>query len=208
MSDSDSFDIEVPSNPNPAPTPAQPVAPVANTPTQTAVELPDVEMAPQQDSKSLVEADKKAVAVKYGIIGAGQGGSRLADTFYGFGYRRVCAINTTPQDFLGLTLPEDRQLVISSEGGAGKDAKAGENALKGASEEVMNLMRRSFGDDIEHIMVCVGSGGGSGTGAAIGLIKLAKYYMRQIGKKRRLASSPLFLSSPKVAQFRATPMNS
>ncbi len=36
------------------------------------------------------------VAVHFGIIGSGQGGSRIAQSFWDLGYRRVAAFNTTP----------------------------------------------------------------------------------------------------------------
>ena len=60
------------------------------------VDLPDIEIGDSEDDgQYVVEPDVKELAVKFGIIGAGQGGSRLCDTFFKMGYRRVCAINTT-----------------------------------------------------------------------------------------------------------------
>jgi hypothetical protein len=198
-----SFDIDVPENTS-QPQQAAPVTPAATLPAQgTSVDLPDLEMAgPRTKAAYVVEPDQKELAVKFGIIGSGQGGSRLADTFYQLGYRRVCAINTTHQDFLGLEIPVKNQKVLEeSEGGAGKDIKKGEEALSHATEEVMNLMRHSFGEDIEHIMVCVGAGGGTGTGTALGLVKLARYYMRQLNKPEKvgmIVSLPKFIEGGKV----------
>lgn len=130
--------------------------------------------------------------------------SRIADTFYQIGYRRVCVVNTTTQDFLGLELPTKNQKVFeSSAGGAGKDPSKGYEAIRNSSEEVMNLMRHSFGEDIEHIIVCVGSGGGSGTGCTIPLINMAKYYLRNLGKPEKVgvvASLPKFNEGGKVQE--------
>lgn len=164
----------------------------------SAVDLPDIEIGMrEEDSLYTVEADAKQLAIKFGIIGSGQGGSKLADTFYQIGYRRVCAVNTTAQDFLGLELPKKRQLVIESQGGAGKDPKKGELALKASKEDVLTTMRHSFGEDIERILICVGAGGGTGTGTAKGLIKLARYYLNNLGKDGKVG---VMLTLPKKTE--------
>jgi cell division GTPase FtsZ len=153
-----------------------------------SVDLPDIELggsAPAQ-AKTGPEPDQKDVAVKFGFIGAGQGGSRIADAFYQVGYRRVCAINTTAQDFLGLTLPVQSQKVLESPGGAGKDPDLGASILSKSSEDALSLMRQSFGDDVDRIIVSVGLGGGTGSGFAFGLVKLARYYLQQLGKEAKV----------------------
>lgn len=189
------FDIDVPSNIPVAPAPAdpQPNNPVLDG----AVDLPDVLSPTQAGPTKVAEPDLKDVAVKFGIIGAGQGGSRLADTFYQVGYRRVCAVNTTAQDFLGLSLPPRLQKVLSAEGGAGKDPNRGAEILAANHEDVMNLMRHAFGEDIDRIIVCVGAGGGTGSGFTLGLLKLAKYYMKQLGKPDKVG---IVLSLPKKTE--------
>ena len=151
-----------------------------------AVDLPDIEVGGSTESFCVAEPDAKNLAIKFGIIGTGQGGSRLADSYYQIGYRRVCAINTTSQDFLGLTIPEHCQKVLEAQGGAGKDPSKGWESLKNSQEEVLNLMRHSFGEDIERIIITVGAGGGSGGGSAIPLFKLAKYYLAQLGKPEKV----------------------
>ena len=55
--------------------------------------LPDIPMPEPQEPKEEIK-DKVDVAFKFAFIGAGQGGGRLAETFFELGYRRVCAINT------------------------------------------------------------------------------------------------------------------
>ena len=164
-----------------------------------AVDLPDIEfgVAQSPDEIGKPEADAKDVAVKFGFIGAGQGGNRLADAFYSIGYRRVCAVNTTSQDFLGLAIPSKNQRVLESPGGAGKDPELGAKVLAKSSEEVLSLMRQSFGADVDHIIVCAGAGGGTGTGFAPGLVKLARYYLQQLGKEPRVG---MVVALPKKAE--------
>lgn len=199
------FDIEVPENlpQNSVPQPTVPTQPQAQA-QSSGVDLPDVEVGTKTQNQYIVEADAKDLAVKFGIIGSGQAGSRLADSFYQIGYRRVCAINTTAQDFLGLTIPVKNQMVLlESDNGAGKDPSKGAKALNGSSEEVMNLMRHSFGEDIDRIIITVGCGGGSGTGSVEGLIRLARYYFRQLGKPEKvglIASLPKYSEGGKVQE--------
>jgi cell division GTPase FtsZ len=192
------FDIDVPSNPTEASQAAP--APVNNTQTAVsgAIDLPDIAIGSRQSAPQRVtEPDAKDLAVKFGIIGAGQGGSRLADTFWQIGYRRVCALNTTAQDFLGLTIPAVRQRVLSSEGGAGKDPSRGADILAENHEEIMNLMRFSLGEDIDRILITVGAGGGTGSGFALGLVRLARYYLKNLGKEDNVG---IVISMPKKTE--------
>lgn len=163
------------------------------------IEIPDLVLGEKSDEPAYkVEPDAKNLAVKFGIIGSGQGGNRLANQFYKSGYRRVCIINTTPQDFTGLEVPEQNRLIVGNNSyGAGKDPDKGAEALKGSAEEVLNLMRHSFGEDIDRIMVTSGCGGGTGTGTLPGLASLAKTYLRKLGKPEKVG---IIASLPKKTE--------
>jgi cell division GTPase FtsZ len=121
------------------------------------------------------QEDEFNSAVRMAFIGAGQGGGRLAQSFYDLGYRRVCAINTTDQDLAPLAL--DNKLVVgNNRGGAGKDPQQGKLAARESYEDIMDLMMRSWGENVEQIYVCVGAGGGSGTGSWEVLVDAARDY--------------------------------
>lgn len=66
----------------------------------SAVDLPEfgVPLEASVPSKPKVVEDTFQGAIKMAFVGAGQGGGRIAQAFYDMGYRRVCAVNTTPQD--------------------------------------------------------------------------------------------------------------
>ena len=109
------------------------------------------------------------------FIGAGQGGSRIANSFWGLGYRRVGIFNTTDSDFEGI---EDEIPKLSLDiGGAAKDMQFARQALDGRDEEVWDLMQRSWGNTLDCALVCVGLGGGSGSGCSLPLVRLARKYM-------------------------------
>jgi cell division GTPase FtsZ len=129
---------------------------------EETVDLPDMDEDLGAEDAEL--KDEFESAVNMAFIGAGQGGGRVAQAFYDMGYRRVCAINTTNQDLDPLTIPS-KLLIGEDRGGAGKDPEQGRLAARESYEDIMDLLMRSWGEDVEQMYVCVGAGGGSGTGS-------------------------------------------
>lgn len=153
----------------------------------SAVRIPDYEddeygyVAPAPTGPKTVEDDfhggESRSAIRMAFVGAGQGGGRIAQSFYDLGYRRVCVCNTTNQDMESLTIPHKLE-IGRNRGGAGKDPEEGKLAAKESYEDLMDLMMRSWGEGVEHIYVCVGGGGGSGTGSWPVLIDAAREYAK------------------------------
>ena len=65
--------------------------------------MPDIPEPPQSEKPE--PKDKDAVGFKFGFIGAGQGGGKLAETFSQIGYARVGVINTADQDLATINVP-------------------------------------------------------------------------------------------------------
>jgi cell division GTPase FtsZ len=124
------------------------------------------------------------VAFNMAFLGSGQGGARLASSFYGLGYRRVGLFNTAESDFQGL--PEEIQRHTLPLGGAAKDARFAEQALVGHEEEIWDLLQRSWGNDTDYGLICVGLGGGTGSGTSGRLVQIAREYMESKGKQPRV----------------------
>lgn len=157
------------------------------------IAVPDIPEIPELEAVQEV-ADAVDVAFKFGFIGAGQGGSRIAEAMHKLGYRRVGALNTAEQDLATIDLPH--KLLIGT-GGAGKDPKVAQQLLRAKREDVLDFMRRAFGPVVDRIFVCAGAGGGTGAGTALDLVKIA-------------AELQLTLKSPsaKVGMIVALPKNS
>ena len=69
--------------------------------------------AKQQEQKIMgakLVAEKER-SIKFGIIGSGQAGSRLAEQFYAIGYPCV-AINTALQDLKHINIPDSNKLLL------------------------------------------------------------------------------------------------
>jgi len=143
-------------------------------------ELEDAAAEPIED-KSI--EDESGGAVVYGILGAGQAGGRLAESFYNLGYKKVLAVNTAESDLDGLAkLPEGQKVVMKTDtgGGAGKDMNIALAATEQHQQEIYEKMQTLFGK-VDRVLVCAGGGGGTGGGSCLRLIETAKKYLQYIG---------------------------
>jgi cell division GTPase FtsZ len=137
----------------------------------TDIIMPDILIPPpQKDETKKVIEDEVNVAFKFAFLGAGQGGSRIAENFYKLGYRRVAVINTAQQDLNSINLENK---LCFGEGGAGKAPQVATQAFQEKSEDISDFMKRSFGDNVDKIFVCAGAGGGTGAGSVISAVRSA-----------------------------------
>lgn len=129
--------------------------------------------------------DAKDFAVKFGFLGGGQAGGKLCEEFYKLGYRRLLAVNTTTQDFDGLTF-QHKVIIGDGLNGAGKDPSVGYKAADESREQILRACKEAFGNDVEHIMVMASTGGGTGSGSCEVLIEVAKDYLKSLGKEPKV----------------------
>ena len=159
------------------------------------IETPDIPMPEIQEKVEI--ADEKKTAFRFAFVGSGQGGSRLAHTFWQLGYRRVCAINTAMQDLATLPLPAERKLAIGN-GGAGKNPDAAKTLFNEKAEDVLDFMRSSFGPVYDRTIVCAGAGGGTGAGTVVGLVHKAREL--QIANKCSSDQVGVIIALPKITE--------
>lgn len=158
--------------------------------------IPMIEDIQVNEIDEEVVTDERETAVHFGFLGGGQAGGKLAQQFYNIGYRRILAVNTTEQDMAGLTFP-GRLIVGGGISGAGKNPKVGKKAAEDSREDILRACRKSFGTDIEHIMVLASAGGGTGSGACPVLIDIAKDYLVSLGKKPQVG---VIVTTPKKSE--------
>ena len=125
------------------------------------------------------------VAFNLAFVGVGQGGSRVAESFYKLGYKRVAAVNTALQDLNSISIPERNKLDIGG-GGAGKDPAVAAAAIADKDEDVYDVLKRSWGREVDYAIVCLGAGGGTGAGAAPKIIEVARRLMAENGRPVRV----------------------
>jgi cell division GTPase FtsZ len=148
-------------------------------------------------------------STKFGWIGAGQCGGRLAKAFCELGYGKVLAVNTAHQDLKDLKLPDSQKLLMDiGRKGAGKDMSRGRDAAIQYRQDIIHAIERIFAENVDHLMVAFGSGGGTGSGSVIPLIETVRSCAKHVGLKnvgRRigvLATLPTAgeAASPKIGQ--------
>jgi cell division GTPase FtsZ len=145
--------------------------------------------------------DQNKGSTRYAWIGAGQCGGRLVKSFYDLGYRKVMAINTTHNDLDLLSIPQSQKFLMNTgEHGAGKDMERGERAVQKHQQEILHLARKTFGTEVDHIMVCFGAGGGTGSGSVVGSIEIAKRYARYIGLENPKRKVGVIMTLPTVGE--------
>lgn len=144
---------------------------------------PILPSAPQSPSLVKVQPIEDEVGfdtpTRFAFMGLGQGGCRMADKFYSYGYRRVGLYNSTDQDFEGL----DPAIVRwhAGAGGAAKDMQRAVTILANRKSECMDLFSRAWGPKFDWGIICAGLGGGTGGGSIVSFVQLAKSYAKQCG---------------------------
>lgn len=107
---------------------------------------------------------KKARSIRFGIVGSGQGGSRICESFYKLGYD-VLAFNTAQQDLEHIEIPEaNKYLLEYGLGGAAKELSIGREAAEAHKEKINELVSLRLGD-AQVLVLCLSLGGGSGAGS-------------------------------------------
>ncbi len=140
-------------------------------------------------------------STRYAWLGGGQCGGRLVKSFYDLGYKKVLAINTTHHDLDLLEIPGQQKFLMDmGEKGAGKDMERGEKAVNRYQQEILHLARKTFSTQVDHIMVCFGAGGGTGSGSVNGLIEIARRYARYIGLENPNKKVGVVMTLPTVGE--------
>lgn len=144
-------------------------------------EVDEVAVKSAQESEEGIK-DEAEGAITYAFIGSGQGGSRIAEAFYNFGYKKCLIVNTAEHDLKGINVPEDQKLLMKLDeiAGAGKNMLRGAEAAKKYEQDVYSKIKKIFGK-CDRIIVCIGAGGGTGGGSVWHLLNVARKYLKYIG---------------------------
>jgi len=163
--------------------------------------LEDLELEEVQVQDNSVQ-DESGGSITYGVLGAGQGGGRLAASLYKLGYKKCIVLNTARHDLNGLTeVPEEQKFLMDTGdgGGAGKDMQKAEETADKYRQEIYEKMQQLFGN-VERIMICICGGGGSGGGSALVLHEVAQKYLAYLGHENVLSRVGFLVTLPKSGE--------
>jgi len=103
-------------------------------------------------------------SIKFGVVGSGQAGTRLAEQYFSLGYPAV-AFNTAPQDLEHIRMPDENKYLLEySLGGAAKDLEIGREAAEQHKEAIYSLVAEKL-EEAQVFILCTSLGGGSGAGS-------------------------------------------
>jgi len=105
------------------------------------------------------------------IIGAGQGGSRLAKTFSDTFMVPAIYLNLAGVDFQYLDVPKEDTFLIEA-GGTGRDPEVGEEIAFMNRAKIEEFIYTRMPNTCERVLVTVGGGGGSGSGMVYTILNL------------------------------------
>lgn len=115
--------------------------------------------------------DEKKKSLRFGVVGSGQGGSRLSEVFFELGYPAV-AFNTASQDLEFIKIPEDNKYLLEySIGGAAKDTEIGRDAAEAHRDGIAALISDKLAE-AQMYLFCTSLGGGSGAGSCETMIDI------------------------------------
>lgn len=114
---------------------------------------------------------KKERSLSIGVIGSGQGGSRIAEAFYKLGYDTV-VVNTASQDLKFIEIPDSNKLLLEyGLGGAAKELEIGKAAAEAHRDSIIQLVNDKLSSSQVNLL-CLSLGGGSGAGSCETLVDL------------------------------------
>jgi len=114
---------------------------------------------------------KKERSLNFGIVGSGQAGSRIAESFYKLGYDAV-VLNTAMQDLRFIEVPDSNKLLLEyGVGGASKELSIGAAAAETHRGEIAQLINDKLNKSQVNIL-CLSLGGGSGAGSCETLVEV------------------------------------
>ena len=148
------------------------------------IDLPDIPLPDDEPIEDAVKDVFNDAAFNFAIVGVGQGGSRLAESFWNLGYRRVGVINTAQQDLSLIKIPEENKLLIG-DGGAGKNPDAADEVFRTRYEDILDFLKKTFGTGYERVLVCAGAGGGTGAGGVARVLEISHDLNQSLGKETK-----------------------
>ena len=167
------------------------------------VDVPDIPEPTEAQTKTV--DDTIETAFKFAFAGVGQAGGRLAEMFQQLGYRRIAAVNTATQDLAPLKLEQSQKMKLGEEEGAGKDPEVAASLAKEHREDILDHLRKCFGDQFDRTIVCASAGGGTGAGAVTEVARIAKDLQNQLKCKHEKVG--IILALPKLSEGTTPALN-
>lgn len=125
----------------------------------------------EKNGDSKVVEVKQTRSINFGLVGSGQAGSRIAESFRRLGYDSIC-INTSRTDLTHIDMPESNKLLLDyGIAGAAKQLELGKQAAEQYREQIMEMVATQLAD-AQVLILAHSLGGGSGAGSCETLVDI------------------------------------
>lgn len=150
--------------------------------------------------------DVRTGSIRFGWIGTGKCGGRLVEAFRKLGYTKTVAVDTSAEDLNALNLPRRQKFHMDiGQENEGNDIACGREAIETCGHDLFGRMEEIFDDQVDHLMICLGAGGGTGSGSAPGLIELALNYTRLLRFQKPHQRVGVLMALPSINFVRSKP---
>ena len=88
------------------------------------------------------------------------------------------------QDLSLIKIPDENKLLIG-DGGAGKNPEAADEVFRTRYEDILDFLKKVFGNGYERVLVCAGAGGGTGAGGVGRVVDICHDLSQSLGKEKK-----------------------
>ncbi len=158
--------------------------PSMTDPTKEAIRNEDFKKFMDQKRAAKETADvpakvERRVSLKFGVVGSGQAGGKIAKVFHDLGYD-VCALNTAKQDLELLEIPESKKFFMNySLGGTGKDLEVARAAVEDNAPHVHTFIEEHLSKS-DVLVFCASAGGGTGAGSSGTIVRMLATFNKPV----------------------------
>ncbi len=115
--------------------------------------------------------EERVQAIKWGIVGSGECGGRIAEAFYALGNDVIC-LNTAEVDLNAVKVPESNKILLDNNvGGSAKSLELGEQAALMHADKIEEAVNTHLAN-VQVIILALSLGGGSGSGSLSTLVDI------------------------------------
>lgn len=133
----------------------------------------------EEDDVPIKIVEERKRSLNFGVIGSGQGGSRVAEQWYKLGYPTIVC-NTAEQDLSGIDIsPKQKIFLDFGLGGTARDLSLGEAAAEAYSDVIADAIERNL-SDCHAFIFCTSLGGGSGAGSLKTIVELLSRFGKPV----------------------------
>lgn len=144
-------------------------------------------LAPQANSGRLPVG-----SVRFGWVGAGMLGSRMAESFYRLGYEKTLAVSSDEKHLESLGLPKHQKCLWPAALPRRLHFAGAKDSPRSIGPDLFGRMEDVFGEEVDFLMLCLSEAETQGAGLFSSLMDLLTSYARLLSFRRPRRTAGIF----------------